>query len=128
MKKIDEVVIKETRYIAIWVLLLSVLTQAVFLVIGKWDYTVLLGNLLSGSVAILNFLFMGISLQNALNKDEKDAQNTVKLSRTYRNLFIMICTIVGVVLPCFNLWTVLLPLLYPRIAIVFRPYFDKKQS
>ncbi|MBO5778738.1 MAG: hypothetical protein J6R82_04135 [Clostridia bacterium] len=128
MNKIDEIVKKETRYIAIWVLLLSVLTQAVFLVIGKWDYTVLLGNLLSGSVAILNFLFMGISLQSAMNKEEKDAKNTMKLSRTYRNLFIMICTIVGVVLPCFNLWTVLLPLLYPRIAIVFRPYFDKKQS
>ena len=128
MNKIDEIVKKETRYIAIWVLLLSVLTQAVFLVIGKWDYTVLLGNLLSGSVAILNFLFMGISLQSAMNKEEKDAKNTMKLYRTYRNLFIMICTIVGVVLPCFNLWTVLLPLLYPRIAIVFRPYFDKKQS
>jgi hypothetical protein len=128
MNKIDEAVKKETRYITIWVLLLSVLTQTVFLVIGKWDYTVLLGNLLSGTVAILNFFFMGLSLQSALNKEEKDAKNTMKLSRTYRNLFIMICTIVGVVLPCFNLWTVLLPLLYPRIAIVFRPCFDKKQS
>jgi carbon starvation protein CstA len=128
MNKIDEAVKKETRYITIWVLLLSVLTQTVFLVIGKWDYTVLLGNLLSGTVAILNFFFMGLSLQSALNKEEKDAKNTMKLSRTYRNLFIMIYTIVGVVLPCFNLWTVLLPLLYPRIAIVFRPCFDKKQS
>lgn len=128
MNKIDETVKKETAYIALWVLILSVLTQAVFLIIGKWDYTVLLGNLLSGSAAVLNFFLMGISLQKALGKEEKDAQNAMKLSRTYRNLFLLVVTVLGVTLPWFNLWTVLLPLLFPRIAIVFRPLFDKKQS
>lgn len=128
MNRIDETVKKETAYIAVWVLLLSVLTQAVFLIIGKWDYTVLLGNLLSGSAAVLNFFLMGISLQKALGKEEKDAQNTMKLSRTYRNLFLLVVTVLGVTLPWFNLWTVLIPLLFPRIAIVFRPLFDHKQS
>lgn len=128
MNRIDETVKKETAYIAVWVLILSVLTQAVFLIIGKWDYTVLLGNLLSGSAAVLNFFLMGISLQKALGKEEKDAQNTMKLSRTYRNLFLLVVTVLGVTLPWFNLWTVLIPLLFPRIAIVFRPLFDHKQS
>ena len=53
MKKLDPVVIRETRYVALCVFLLSILTQAVFLIIGKWDYTVLLGNLLSGCVGII---------------------------------------------------------------------------
>lgn len=128
MNRIDETVKKETAYIAVWVLIFSVLTQAVFLIIGKWDYTVLLGNLLSGSAAVLNFFLMGISLQKALGKEEKDAQNTMKLSRTYRNLFLLVVTVLGVTLPWFNLWTVLIPLLFPRIAIVFRPLFDHKQS
>ena len=35
----DATVRKETGYIAIWVFLLSVLTQAVFLVIGKLKVT-----------------------------------------------------------------------------------------
>ena len=47
-KKIDPTVLKETGYIAAWVLVFSALTQAIFLMIGKWDITVLLGNLLSG--------------------------------------------------------------------------------
>ena len=128
MNRIDETVKKETAYIAVWVLIFSVLTQAVFLIIGKWDYTVLLGNLLSGSAAVLNFFLMGISLQKALGKEEKDARNTMKLSRTYRNLFLLVVTVLGVTLPWFNLWTVLIPLLFPRIAIVFRPLFDHKQS
>ena len=43
MKKIEPVVYKETANIALWTLILSAIMQAVFLVIGKWDYTVLLG-------------------------------------------------------------------------------------
>ena len=72
MKNVDATVIKETKYVAIWVLMLSALMQAVFLVIGRWDYTVLLGNLLSGSAVILNFFLMGIGIQRALEKEERE--------------------------------------------------------
>ena len=34
--------------------------QAAFLVSGFWDYTVLLGNLLSAAAAVLNFFLLGI--------------------------------------------------------------------
>lgn len=51
--KIDATVRRETIYIAVWVGILSLLMEAVFLIIGKWDYTVLLGNLLSGAVVQL---------------------------------------------------------------------------
>ncbi len=128
MKKIDSTVIKETKYIALWVLLLSVLMQAVFLVIGKWDYTVLLGNVLSGAAAILNFFLMGITVQNAVEKDEKDAKSSMKVSQLYRFLFLVVVVIIGAVLPYFSIWTVIIPLFFPRIAIAFRPFFDKKMS
>ena len=128
MKKMDATVRKETGYIAIWVFLLSVLTQAVFLVIGKWDYTVLLGNLLSGVAVTFNFLLIGLTVQRALQKEEKDAKNFMKLSQTYRFLFLAIVLILGAVLPCFSIWTVMIPLLFPRIAIAFRQLFDKKLS
>ena len=128
MKKIDATVLKETKYILLWVLLLSVLMQSVFLIIGMWDYTVLLGNLLSGSAAVLNFFLMGISVWKSLEKEEQEAKNTLKLSQTYRFLFLAIVVILGAVLPCFHLWAVLIPVLFPRIAIAFRPLFDKKTS
>jgi len=128
MGKIDSTVIKETKYILVWTLILSALTQAVFLIIGKWDYTVLLGNLLSGTAAVLNFFLMGIALTKAIEKEEKDAKGYMKLSQTYRFLFLAVVVIVGAVLPCFNIFTVLLPLLYPRIAIAFRPLFNKKNK
>ena len=128
MKKIDATVIKETGYIAFWVLVLSALTQSVFLVIGKWDYTVLLGNILSGAVAILNFFLMGITVQRALEKNEEDAKKSIKVSQLYRFLLLVVVVIIGVVLPCFSIWTVIIPMFFPRIAILFRPLFDKRKS
>ena len=128
MNKIDATVIKETKYISLWIIVLSVLMQAVFLVIGKWDHTVLLGNVLSGVAGILNFLLMGITVQNAIKKDEKDAKTAMKVSQLYRFLFLVVVVVIGVALPCFSTWTVIIPIFFPRIAIAFRPLFDKKMS
>ena len=128
MKKIDPTVWKETKYIAGCVVILSALMEMIFLVIGKWDYSVLLGNLLGGAVAVGNFFLMGLTVQNALNKDEKGAKATLKLSQTYRNLLLIVFAAVGFLVPCFNNWSVVIPLLFPRLAIAFRPLFDKKLS
>ena len=128
MKKIDATVWKETKYISLLVFLLSVIMQSVFLVIGKWDYTVLLGNLLSSVASVLNFFLMGITIQKALQKEEKDAKTSMKLSQTYRFFLLAVIVAVGVVAPCFNTWAVVIPVFFPRIAIAFRPLFDKKKS
>ena len=128
MKNVDPTVWKETKYIAAWMLVLSALLQAVFLIIGKWDLTVLLGNLMGATVSVLNFFLMGLSIQKALQKEEKEAKNTLKLSQTYRTILLLIVAILGGVLDCFNLWAVLIPMLFPRTAIVFRPMFDKNKS
>ena len=125
MTKIDATVQRETKYIAAWVVIFSVLMQAVFLLIGKWDYTVLLGNILSATGAILNFLFMGITVQKAVLKDEKDAKTAVRLSMIYRTLFMLAFMVVGAVVPVFNLWASLIPFLFPRLAIAIKPISDK---
>ena len=126
MKKIDETVLKETKYIAAWIFIFSVLMQAVFLVISEWNYTVLLGNILSAVFSVLNFFLMGLTVQKALDKDEKEAKTLVKVSQLYRSLMILVVTVVGVALPCFNTVAVIVPVFFPRIAIAMRPLFDKK--
>lgn len=127
MNKIDPTVLKETKYIAAFVCVLSLLTEAVFLVIGKWEYTVLLGNLLGAFGGILNFFLMGLTVQSALTKDEKDAKSTVRASQLYRNLLLAAIALLGILLPCFHGVAVVIPLFFPRIAIAFRPLFDRKQ-
>ncbi len=128
MTKISDVVIKETKYIAYFVILFSVIMESVFLVMQKWDYTVLLGNILSATAVVLNFLFMGISIQKALEKDEKDAKTAIKASQSLRTFFLFVVVAIGVAVPIFNIWSSLIPLLFPRIAIALRPLFNRKEN
>ena len=127
MNKIDAAVWKETKYIAMAVLLMSVLMQAVFLVIGQWDYTVLTGNLLCGGAGVLNFFLMGITVQKALTKDEKAAKNTMKVSQTYRTLLLAVVLVIAFAVPCFHRWASLIALFFPRVAVQLRPILEKRK-
>ena len=127
MKKLDKAVVHESLYVAAWVLILSAIMQAVFLLIGKWDLRVLYGNLLSGALSILNFFFMAVTVQIALGKEEKEAKNTMKFSQSVRTIFLFGITAAGVSFSSvFNIWTVLIPLIFPRVAVAFRGLFPQE--
>ena len=127
MIKANDTIKKETKYIAYFCLILSVLMQAVFVLLKRWDYTVILGNLLSYALAVLNFYFMGISVQKALTKEQSDARKTMKASQSLRSFGIFIAVMIGVVLPYFNTVSVILPVFFPRVAVSFRPLFKEKE-
>lgn len=128
MIKADKTILRETKYIAIFCVILSLVMQAVFLVISKWDYTVLLGNLLSAVAAVLNFYYMGISLQKALTKEQEDAKKIMKVSQSSRNLAMFAVIVIGVVMPCFNTVSVILPVFFPRIAVQLRPLVNGRSD
>lgn len=128
MAKTDDTVIKETKYIASWVIILSVIMEAFFLIIGMWDYKVLLGNIFGGTIAVINFLLMGITVQKAVMKDEKGAAASMKLSQTLRNLMLLIAAVLAITLPFFNGAAAIIPLFFPRIAIAFVPLRDRKTT
>ncbi len=126
MKKIDPTVLKETAYITVFTIIFSMLMQSVFLILQKWDYTVLLGNLLGIIAVVLNFFLMGLTVQNAVQKEEKDAKNLMKLSQTGRLFMMFVFALIGYLVPVFNAIAVVIPFLFPRIAIMLRPFFIKK--
>lgn len=128
MSKIDKTVKKETIYIACFVVIFSMLMESVFLILHQWDYTVLLGNLLGMVAAILNFFLMGVTVQKAVLLEEDAAKNKVKLSQMLRMLMLVVFAVIACVFDCFNLIPFVITLLFPRLAIFFRPYFDKKNN
>lgn len=128
MKKIDRTVLKETGYIFAFTVILSVLMQSVFLIITKWNYTVVLGNLLGIISAVGNFLLMGITVQSALNKEQKEASNLMKLSQMLRLFLLFFIALIGYFVPVFNLIAVVVPYTFPRIAIALRSLFIKKRG
>ncbi len=128
MKKINETVKKETLYIALSVFILSVFMQAVFLIIKKWDYTVLLGNALGYIGTVLNFFLMALTVQSAVEKEEKEAKNALKVSQALRLLMLFVILVICFAFKCFNIIAVILPLFFTRIAIFLRSAIVKKKG
>ena len=129
MIKPSHTVLKETKYIICFSLGLSVLMQVVFLLLKKWDYTVLTGNLLSAVLGILNFYFMGLSIQKAVDTgDEKEAKRIMKNSQTLRTFAMFIVVVIGTVFPFFSTISVIIPLFFVRIAVAFRPLWKDEDS
>lgn len=126
MKKVDPTIIKETLYIGTVAFLFNVVMQSVFLIIGEWDYTVLLGGVLGFLASVGNFFLMGLSVQAAVGKEEKDAKNTMKLSQSLRLLLLFIIAVIAYTVPIFNVIAVIIPYVFPRLAIALVPLLRKK--
>ncbi len=128
MKKIDQTVMRETLYISVITIILSILMQSIFLVAGQWNYTVLLGNLLGIIAAVGNFFLMGLTVQTALGKEDKAARSHMKLSQRLRMLMLFAAAIIGYLVPVFDIIAVIIPFIFPRIAVSLRPLFMKNDD
>ena len=126
MTKPDNTIIKETKYIAFMIFIFSIIMELVFLVLSRWDITVLLGNILGALAMVFNFYFMGIGVQKALGKDEKDAQKILKGSLSVRTFFLFAVVALGAWLKCFSTIAVIIPMFFPRIAVAMRPMWKDK--
>lgn len=119
-KNVDPTVIKETRFIALVVLILSALMQAVFLILGKWDVSVLLGNLYGAALAVGNFFLMGLTVQKCLTLEPDEAKKRMKLSQQGRLLMLLVFCMIGAALPWFNTVALLVPQFFPRVGVTIR--------
>lgn len=132
MVKPDKAVRDNTLYIAAVTAVFSMLMQAVFLVIGQWDLTVLWGNLLGWFTGVMNFFLLGLTVQAAVTKEEKQAKNLMKLSQTLRLFGVLLVIAIGVgidrLFGVFNLVAMLIPLLFPRVAIALYTVFHRKEG
>ena len=128
-KHVDAEVKKSTCYIALIVLIGSLLMQAVFILIGKWDYTVLLGNLLGAAVAIINFFIMAKTVSEALSQDDKDkASKKTQFSRSMRMLMMLVACVIGHLAPCFSLIAVAIPLVFPSAGAMLSSLLMKNKN
>ena len=128
MKKIDKVIKRETFYVFYISAIFSILLQSIFLIIQKWDYTLILGNIYGLVAAVSNFFLMGISVQSALQKNPDDAKKQIKLSQSLRLLMLFVLAAIAYLIFHSNIYsflTAIIPYLFPRIAIALRPLFKK---
>ena len=129
----DPAVKKETGYIAAWVILLSLIMEAVFLLLRKWDRSVLFGNLGGAVISIGNFFLMALIATRAMNRGvetgkPEEAAARVKATTMTRLLgCVLLCVLLIAVFKT-NVYATLIPMLFPRIGIVFWPKFNKNRG
>ena len=91
------------------------------------DYTVFLGGIGGGAIAVLNFFLMGLAVQKAASaSDEGTARMKLKASYSQRFLMQILWVILAIVAPCFHFVAGIAPLLFPGTGIKIMGIFHNK--
>ena len=108
-------------------LIFSVIMEIVFALLRFWDYTVLLGNIFGVFLEMGNFLLLCVTVTKSL-ESEGGAQKLMQASQMFRTAALFLGLALGAILPFFNLYAVMIPLLFVRLAIMLLPVFNKKKE
>ena len=125
--KIDPAIRRETRRVACGIAVADLLMFGVFLLLKKFDYTVILGALLGSAAAVLNFFLLGITMQKAADREDGQ-KKLVQSSYSLRMMMICLTIILGAVLPVFHTVAVIVPFLLNTPIILLLQAFDRAKA
>ncbi len=129
MSELDPAVKKETLYVACWTVLLSLVMEAVFLILRRWDLSVLLGNLGGAAIAIGSFFLLAQTVSKAVSGGSpEEAARRVKASAGLRLLGSALGCVLLIAVFHTNVYATVIPLLFPRIGLMFRPAIDRRRG
>lgn len=125
LENVQPAVRKETKKVAVSTLIGVLVMWIAFAVLHMTmpekvplDYTVFLGGICGGIIAVLNFFLMGLTVQKvAASTDEDAARSRMKASYSQRMMLQMLWVIVAIVAPCFQFVAGIVPLLFPGMGI-----------
>lgn len=133
--EVQPAVKKETGHVAVYTAIGAVLMWVIFGILHgvmpekvPFDYTVFLGGIGGGLIAVLNFFLMGLTVQKvAASTDEDAARMKMKASYSQRMLLQMLWVVAAIALPCFQFVAGILPLLFPSLGIKIHSIIFKKK-
>ncbi len=125
-----KIVYKETLSVLIGEVILVGVMFGVFALLKALDQKVLLGGLAGGLLAVGNFFFMAIGTSLAADKAEaqnvKGGQALIQTSYLVRMIVLAVLLFACAKSGYFNLYSLVIPLLFPRLSITLAEFFRKK--
>ena len=122
--KLEKSMRAELGYIAVGLAICDALVCGVFAVLGKFDYTVVLGALWGSVFAFLGMYLLARRVQKLSDMENGQAQQTAKgqLTASYygRIMLMVFAIVVGVIAPFFNYISTLVPFLLPQPVLMLR--------
>ena len=99
-------------------ILLTVIENIGFVILGKWNYTVLLGSVLGLFITTVFFYSICESVPKALKYGDAElAQKSIRASRSVRTVVMAVGMIIAIKLPWFDMFATAIPLVFTRISI-----------
>lgn len=134
LENIQPAVKKETKRVIVITLVGLILMWILFAALHfimpdkvPLDYTVFLGGIAGGCVAVLNFFLMGLAVQKAAAaEDEGTARMKIKASYSQRFMMQVFWVIIAIIAPCFHFVAGIAPLLFPGTGIKIVGIFHNK--
>ena len=123
-------ILRQTGLLGLGELICIAAMVGVFALVGYFDYTVILGGVVRGILAIGNFFFMAIASDSAADKavDEQDVKTGQKLIKASYSLRLVVIGVLMVVMAksghC-NVLAMVCPLLFTFPIIIVIEFFRK---
>ena len=127
---IRKFVLKETGIIALGEAIGVAAMVGIFALLGKFDSSVLLGGIVGGLVAVLNFFIMAIGANIAADKatqqNVKGGQATVKASYLLRMVGMFVVLFAFAKSGLCNVIAMVVPLIFVRFTLTIAEFFRRK--
>ena len=125
-----KIVFRETGIVVIGQVICVAAMLGIFALLQKFDRSVLLGGITGGLMAVLNFFFfMAVCVSLAADKEEKQdvkgGQVLVRVSYLVRIAVLFLVFFACLKSGYFNLFALLLPLLFTRPVLTVAEFFRK---
>lgn len=124
--KLTPVVAKNVKRIAFYNLGLTAIENAVFFILRLWNFEVLAGSLLGYTATVISFLWLGLSVQKAMEKEQKQAQMYMQSTYTARMAMFAAVFAIALFLPVFNWVAAIIPFIFTRISIMIINFVYKE--
>lgn len=125
-----QIVLRQTGTVAIGEAICVAVMLGVYALLGKFSMAVLLGGIAGGLLAVANFFFMALAVNQAADKaeqqDVKGGQLLIRNSYMIRLIGLFVLLFLGAKSGWFDIFALVLPLVFVRPTITAAEFFRKK--
>lgn len=124
-----KIVLKETGIVAAGQIICVTAMIGVFALLGYLDDSVILGGIVGGVLAVLNFFFMAVSTSLAMDKaakqDVEGGKKLIRISQILRYVLLFILLFAFIKSGICNIISIVLPVVFVRPVLSVGEFFRK---
>ncbi|MEG1621289.1 MAG: ATP synthase subunit I [Oscillospiraceae bacterium] len=124
----NSVVKKETLSIAKGTIILVAVSIGISALIGKLDFPLLLGFLIGGTHAIINFYLIGRSIEKSFEKSPNNASGYMAGQYFIRYFITALVILLGIYVDFINYIGIIIPLIFPKLVLLYSKIFRKEAN